>query len=300
MSGDDDRVDVWVRPLHWFVRDQGSGVAHLLDYECATADHALCGRPFGEIRWQGDERPRAVCRRCQERLSKHEAGEWQRRAEAEAARRREQEAELQAIRSRLRRAERTILDLEAASTAFDPEVIVLHWYVRDRGSRSAHHLDSEREALDHGLCGRPFDEILWQGAERPRAVCRACQAHLEAYEKRWWQRVAAAEHARRTALEEAQSRSDEQRRSLEQKIENQRLALKGFNERVRSAKPSNLKPPRPTPSSGKRSKRSLAHDLPRLTKQTRSRTSESWLPEGYKLPTIRVVPGGLPGHGKGR
>ena len=59
----------WDRPLRWYVRDTGSQSAHLLDYQCSTDDHALCGRAFGEIQWQGDQRPRAVCRACRKTVA---------------------------------------------------------------------------------------------------------------------------------------------------------------------------------------------------------------------------------------
>ena len=85
--------DAWAQPLLWVVKDRWSRSAHLLDYEIAAGDTALCGRPFGEIAWQVGERPRSVCRQCQERSPAHEAREWQRRAVDQAARRVQTESE---------------------------------------------------------------------------------------------------------------------------------------------------------------------------------------------------------------
>lgn len=65
-----------------------------------------------------------------------------------------------------------------------------NWYVRDDGSRVAHHLDYSSPELDHALCGHPFNEILSQCAERPRAVCSNCQDLMDRHDATWWEQEA--------------------------------------------------------------------------------------------------------------
>ena len=73
MSGD---------PLHYYVRDKGSAFAHHWDYARSRPDHALCGYPYQSPVWEGEARPRAVCRACQALLAPHEARWWRKKAEA--------------------------------------------------------------------------------------------------------------------------------------------------------------------------------------------------------------------------
>lgn len=68
-----------------------------------------------------------------------------------------------------------------------------YYYVRDSGSIAAHHWDYLRDRATHALCGTSYQgSIVFEGASRPRSVCRKCQAALPAYEAKWWRDVAAA------------------------------------------------------------------------------------------------------------
>jgi hypothetical protein len=61
-----------------------------------------------------------------------------------------------------------------------------NWYVRDKWSRVAHHLDHAVELQDRALCGHLFSDILWHGPEWPRAICRACQDEISRPDNFWW------------------------------------------------------------------------------------------------------------------
>lgn len=283
----------WDRPLQWFVKDRGSRSAHILDYETAAGDTALCGKLFAEIAWQGGDRPRAVCLGCQNRLGAHEAGEWQRRALHEFERYREAELEAAELTARLKTANKLILDLEEQADSVMPTSDTpLHWYVRDAGSRAAHHLDYTRKTFDHALCGRAFGDILWEGEGRPRAVCRECQARLDGHEKKWWRCVATAEGRRRKAIEDPYELMKEEQKGLKQKIAHQRRELEklqAWATRTKKAR-SHASPTARQVPKGRRGTQSGS--VPRLPR------SGSSLPKNYRIPTITVVSGGLPGQGK--
>jgi hypothetical protein len=70
-----------MEPEYWFVRDAGSGSAHHWDYIRNRSTIALCGHAFSEIASQGPDRPKRVCRACQELLPVYHAQWWREAAE---------------------------------------------------------------------------------------------------------------------------------------------------------------------------------------------------------------------------
>lgn len=223
--------------LHWFVRDRGSKAAHHFDYSAPLPDRALCGHRFNEVLWEDEERPTRVCTRCQARMPSHEADWWRTRAEREHKLRRAAHARILGLESELRQAR----DVEARlrpTPADAAEEEPLNWFVKDRRSAFAHHLDYAAPEQDRALCGHLFDLIVDQGPDRPRAVCRRCQSALPAHEARVWQgraeaaasrleagRAAAREQARllseaKRAAGEANAAADEMVRRLRREVAN--------------------------------------------------------------------------------
>ena len=88
-------------PAQWYVRDETSPAAHILDDARRPYDQAICGHAFASIRWQGEARPKAVCKSCQENKAEHERQWWQRLAQSERAEREEMEASWVALRHQL-------------------------------------------------------------------------------------------------------------------------------------------------------------------------------------------------------
>src|SRR6478609_1048958 len=101
----------------------------------------------------------------------------------------------------------------------------LYYYVRDKGSAVAHHWDYLRSRTDHALCGHAYQGAVWEGEDRPRAVCRACQALLPSHEARWWRAKAEA------LMEEVELLGLEAER-LRQEITNQRGQLRHLNAKL--------------------------------------------------------------------
>jgi hypothetical protein len=78
-----------------------------------------------------------------------------------------------------------------------------YYFVRDKGSRVAHHWDYERDRTNHALCGHEYEgEILFEGGMQPSRVCRACQEALPRFEAKWWRGVAQKLASRSTSLEQ--------------------------------------------------------------------------------------------------
>lgn len=63
------------------MRDVASRSAHHWDYIRNRNTVALCGHPFSEIAAEGPDRPKRVCRACQELLPIYEAKWWRTAAE---------------------------------------------------------------------------------------------------------------------------------------------------------------------------------------------------------------------------
>src|SRR4051794_36869899 len=103
------------------------------------------------------------------------------------------------------------------------------YFVRDKSSSVAHHWDYERGRSDHALCGCPYMEPKWEGAERPRAVCRACQSRLLTYEARWWKAQA---QKLRDELAYLTEQSEKRAAELQERIDNQRRALAQLNAKI--------------------------------------------------------------------
>jgi hypothetical protein len=70
-----------MEPEYWFVRDGVSRAAHHWDYIRNRAHFALCGHEFdGGIVSERSDRPKRVCRACQELLPIYEARWWREKA----------------------------------------------------------------------------------------------------------------------------------------------------------------------------------------------------------------------------
>lgn len=191
----------------------------------------------------------------------------------------------------------------------------LYYYVRDKGSAIAHHWDYLRGRNDHALCGHPYRGATWEGEDRPRSVCRACQAMLPAHEARWWKaRAEVLQDELDFLVSEAQGLRAEIVK-LKKHAENQRQQLRQLNA-TRGQKPlaqggraDGRSPKKPAArSSGKRGRKSKsAPDNSREAVEMRLREetgplaaaniSARWRPTAGH---IRVVRGGLPGLGKRR
>ena len=87
--------------LYYYVRDRGSSYAHHWDYARSRSDHALCGQPYGGPVWEGEARPKSVCRACQALLAPHEASWWRTKAEALLAETVSFEAQVDELRERV-------------------------------------------------------------------------------------------------------------------------------------------------------------------------------------------------------
>jgi hypothetical protein len=279
--------------LHWFVRDRGSRTAHHLDYESAGYDHALCGHPFGEILWEGEERPRSVCRRCQERMPAHGAVQWEKRAVGERHVREIAEVRVSQLEQDLSRALTEIQRLTAERGWSDSsQKKPVHWYVRGSGSTVAHHADTLSHKEDRTLCGRTLEKVSWRGEARPRAVCRRCQEASPRYEAKYWARRSLAEAKMLSDANLARAAAEDRARRLMAQVANQRREISNLLKKQRRDVAR---------EQGGRVRSGLARavdDSPRRTKSKRAPgPAESWLSKGYKTPRITVVSGGLPGLG---
>lgn len=108
----------------------------------------------------------------------------------------------------------------------------LDCYVRDKGSAVAHHWDYLRLRADHALCGHPFVAPVWEGEDRPRAVCRASQGLLPAHEADWWRRKAEAIQSQPASLRPETDALRERVTELEKHVDNQRSHLRHLNAKL--------------------------------------------------------------------
>lgn len=163
----------------------------------------------------------------------------------------------------------------------------LFFYVRDKGSRVAHHFDYRRSRRGYALCGHAYlDEIVWEGEQRPRAVCRACQALVGPYELRWWR--SRAEDLGRQLSDLDGSHRELVRRydELKQHAENQRRELARYQRKLTATAGEGR------PKAAEQTSRKSAQS-PRLQNVKKRRRTR-------QPPPIVVVSGGLPGLGKRR
>lgn len=151
------------------------------------------------------------------------------------------------------------------------------YYVRDTGSRVAHHWDYEGDLPDQALCGEPFTgEIVYEGEERPRAVCRACQDLTGPHEIRWWKaRAASFEPEMNRLLAHIAALKDQLRRNREQTTAQAREIGRLRKQLKRAQQHATA----PKPKRKQRGQSASGHRQP---------------------PPIRVVSGGAPGLGKRR
>jgi hypothetical protein len=89
-----------------------------------------------------------------------------------------------------------------------------YYYVRDTSSKAAHHWDYLRNRSSRALCGHEYvGPIAYEGPDRPRSVCRACQAALPTYGERWWRDVA---KSTQTQLDEIESENKRLKADIKQ------------------------------------------------------------------------------------
>ena len=180
-----------------------------------------------------------------------------------------------------------------------------YYFVRDKSSRVAHHWDYLRSRDDHALCGSIYRvAIAWHGEQRPRAVCRECQARVPEFDAQWWRDLAESrdseiEHLNQLVhqLKSEVSETDDlktrvaslvsENEALKDRVDNQRRALAGLNKaRV---------PGQSAPSTKKKSQTSIPK--PKAKKVQQSTKAK---PGHRQPPPIRIVSGGLPGLGSRR
>lgn len=105
-----------------------------------------------------------------------------------------------------------------------------YYYVRERSASAAHHWDYINGRNDQALCGHDYQDPITLGAvDRPKAVCRACQARIPHYEAIWWRKQAESSLAELTALRLRHA-------ELELHSDNQRKALAAFHKKLRDSK----------------------------------------------------------------
>ena len=290
-------------PLHWFVRDRGSRAAHHLDYAAPRGDRALCGHGFAEILWEGAQRPRAVCRPCQEAMPSHEAsgkaaGQSPERKPCNACHRADRSAPEGAhTEERLREAFGAARGLNPRRGRAIELVCARSWIAGGITISTTVPLILTMPCVV--IPSRTFSGRI---RDRPRAVCARCQTTMPAHEVQVWQRAWAERGAwpstgrgtDSTALEDAKRTHEAEVRCLTQKVENQRAEIRHLLERAEG-------------TNGTSSNRSLSAvglgespALPRPAKEGPRSSGAGPTQPGYKPPRIRVVSGGLPGLGKRR
>lgn len=147
-----------------------------------------------------------------------------------------------------------------------------YFYARDLVSRAAHHWDYRRKRETHALCGHEFIEtIVWEGSERPRAVCRKCQDLLPQYEAELWRQWAQEQVSiERERYEKMDVRYASRIDRLEEKLWRARNDLVEARNRLQSER-----------------QKQRAQKKAKPDQQSRPR-----------LPPVRVVSGGLPGSSR--
>lgn len=175
-----------------------------------------------------------------------------------------------------------------------------YFYVRDRPASAAHHWDYLGDRPDQALCGHGYKDPITLGeVDRPRAVCRACQALLPKYELAWWR--AKAEN-KASALDELHTKFE----ALQEHADNQRNQLRQLQDARRAAKPRNA--PR-AGSAAKKSRRSNSNNSNAATEArlAKGRNDPTGL-SAADVPTrgrpekvkggMTIFSGGLPGQGR--
>jgi predicted nucleic acid-binding Zn-ribbon protein len=132
------------------------------------------------------------------------------------------------------------------------------YFVRDRGSRVAHHWDYEGDRNYRALCGHVYtSEIAFEGYTRPSRVCLTCQELAPKFEAKLWRQIAEKADAKRTQLQQRIdiAQRDLQRRqrhiahlnrqlgaarqrnaTLQRKVENQQATLRQLQAALKNAK----------------------------------------------------------------
>ena len=193
----------------------------------------------------------------------------------------------------------------------------LYYYVRDRGSAVAHHRDYLGSRIDHALCGHPYRAPVWEGEDRPRAVCRACQALLPRHEAQWWRTKADAFQVELESLRLETEGLRTRVAELKKHVDNQRSQLRHLNskrgagERAsvtdnRDSGFSRTKPESQT-TGGKERKNAkpdnTSEAVARRLREDAGPLSAADISTGLRWPAagpLRVVHGGLPSLGKRR
>jgi hypothetical protein len=194
----------------------------------------------------------------------------------------------------------------------------LYYYVRDKGSAVAHHWDYLRSRTDYALCGHPYQAPVWEGEDRPRAVCRACQELLPPHEARWWRTKAEALQAELESLRLDTEALRTRVAELERHVDNQRSQLRHLNAKrgagdrasVADNRASGVSRTKPrAKSSGKRKGQkkgkpdNTREAVTRRLREAPGPLSAADISTGWRRPSagpVRVVRGGLPSLGKRR
>ena len=93
------------------------------------------------------------------------------------------------------------------------------YFVRDKGSRVAHHWDYQCNRRSRALCGYYYvDEIVSEGYTPPSRVCRACQDVLPRFEAKWWREAAQQSESRRKHLEDRCATADRELKQLRKEV----------------------------------------------------------------------------------
>jgi hypothetical protein len=187
-----------------------------------------------------------------------------------------------------------------------------YYYVRDKGSAVAHHWDYLRSRTDHALCGHPYQGATWEGEDRPRAVCRACQAVLPRFDARWWRSRA---EALQTEGASSQRQSEDLRKQislLEKRITDQQNELRRLNQDLAARRRGSSADNSPGAATSKikvkprPSKRAMPDNtrdaVDRRLRDGAGPLSAANIPPRVTRPVgaVTVVPGGLPSHGRRR
>lgn len=172
----------------------------------------------------------------------------------------------------------------------------LHYYVRDAGSRVAHHWDYTRDRSDRALCGHHYARPVWEGTDRPRWVCRACQDLVAPHEARWWRQRAEDLQIEVNGLNARVQDLQKRLNRLGNELSEQRRVVKDLKRRLKQLSTTSRKGS--TPTAPDNSQEAVATRLKALTGPlSAANVSSTWrTPAGR----VRIVPGGLPGHGKKR
>lgn len=168
----------------------------------------------GAIRYEGAERPKSVCRKCQEVLPAYEASVWRELAESLNDRCMTLQTEKNASDARIKELEEALREPHRTASMIQGRSAPPYYFVRDATSKVAHHWSYLEDENDTALCGHEYNgDIVYESSERPPSVCDQCEALLPRYEAQWWRGAArSTEFARRKLQQRADLQSNDFKR----------------------------------------------------------------------------------------